>query len=107
MQSPVVDVESKSAELPHPPTANLNYSTTLHQAGDDGLDSRPAKILTKIMLVQFRSEESVGKHPELQNFLEQGWSIRSAVPRIVESEGTKLLVVMARPESSPRLTRIK
>ena len=93
MQSPVAEVESKSAELPHPPAANLA--------------SRPAKILTKIMLVQFRNDESVSKHPELQSFLEQGWNIRSAVPRIVESEGTKLLVVMAKPETGTRLTRIK
>jgi hypothetical protein len=92
MPSRVVEVESNSAERPHTP-ANLN--------------PRPAKLLTKIMLVQFRNDETISRHPELQSFLEEGWSIRSAVPRIVESEGTKLLVVMAKPESGPRLTRIK
>ena len=71
------------------------------------LTARPTKALTKIMLVQFRNDETISRHPELQSFLEEGWSIRSAVPRIVESEGTKLLVVMAKPESGPRLTRIK
>lgn len=56
------------------------------------------KALTKILLVEFRNGEAVTKHPELEHLLEEGWIVRSAVPRIVESEGTKLLVVLAKPE---------
>lgn len=69
--------------------------------------TRPTRTLTKILLVDFRNGEAVSKHPELQNFIADGWSIRSAVPRLVEAEGTKLLVVMARPEAAARLTRVK
>lgn len=71
------------------------------------ITSRPTRTLTKIMLVNFRNGEAVNKHPELEQFLQDGWSVRSAVPRLVESEGTKLLVVMAKPESGARLTRVK
>ncbi|MEX0600571.1 MAG: hypothetical protein WD205_08010 [Rhodothermales bacterium] len=53
--------------------------------------------MTKIVLVQFRSGEAVSEHPELVEFLADGWTVRSAVPRMVEAEGTKLLVVLARP----------
>ena len=62
----------------------------------------PSDALTKILLVQFRNGEAVDKHPELTSLLDDGWSIRSAVPRIVEAEGTKLLVVLARPGERTR-----
>lgn len=71
------------------------------------LTPRPNKTLTKIMLVPFRNGEAVSKHPDLTTFLKDGWTISSAVPRIVESEGTKLLVVMVKPAPGARLTRIK
>ena len=71
------------------------------------LTARPSKALTKIMLVPFRNGEAVSKHPELSPYLAEGWTISSAVPRLVESEGTKLLVVMVKPVHGPRLTRIK
>lgn len=58
--------------------------------------------LTKILLVQFRNGEAVDRHPELQGLLDDGWSIRSAVPRIVEAEGTKLLVVLGKPVPGTR-----
>lgn len=69
--------------------------------------SAPTRTLTKILLVDFRNGEAVSKHPELQQFISDGWSIRSAVPRIVESEGTKLLVVMTKPDAGTRLKRVK
>lgn len=69
------------------------------------LTSAPSKALTKILLVEFRNGEAVTQHPELSTLLSDGWSVRSAVPRIVESEGTKLLVVMAKPDSSTRFAR--
>jgi len=53
--------------------------------------------LTRILLVQFRNGEAVDRHPELKALIDDGWSIRSAVPRIVEAEGTKLLVVLGKP----------
>ncbi len=69
--------------------------------------STPGSTLTKILLVQFRNGEAVDKHPELAELLDEGWTIRSAVPRIVESEGTKLLVVLARPHSGSRTKTIR
>lgn len=71
------------------------------------LTSRPTRSLTKILLVPFRNGEAVDRHPELKSFLNEGWVISSAVPRIVETEGTRLLVVMAKPEKKARLKRIK
>lgn len=68
---------------------------------------RPTRSLTKILLVPFRNGEAVDRHPELTSFLDDGWTISSAVPRIVETEGTRLLVVMAKPEKKARLKRIK
>ena len=49
---------------------------------------------TKLLLVDFRSGEAVAQHPEVAALLHQGWQIRSAVPRIVEAEGPKLLVIL-------------
>jgi hypothetical protein len=71
------------------------------------LTSPAGKTLTKILLVPFRNGEAVNKHPDLASLLADGWSISSAVPRIVETEGTRLLVVLMKPEQSARLTRIK
>lgn len=56
----------------------------------------------KLLLVDFRSGESVRKHPDVLPLLTQGWRIKSAVPRLVESKGTKLLVVLTPPVSSWR-----
>lgn len=75
--------------------------------GISNLTPRPNKSLTKIVLVPFRNGEAVNKHPDLTSLLDEGWSVSSAVPRIVEAEGTKLLVVLVKPEQSARLTRIK
>lgn len=95
MQEASREASSPEAALNPPVTTLTNFS------------SRPTRTLTKILLVNFRNGEAVSKHPELQQYISDGWSIRSAVPRLVESEGTKLLVVMAKPESAARLTRVK
>lgn len=50
----------------------------------------------KLVLVDFRSGEAVRKHPELQPWLNAHWTVRSAMPRIVEHGETKLLVVLER-----------
>ncbi len=71
------------------------------------ITSRPNKTLTKIMLLPFRNGEAVSRHPEIAEFLKDGWTVSSAVPRIVESQGTKLLVVLVKPGQGARLTRIK
>lgn len=71
------------------------------------LTARPNKALTKIMLVSFRNGEAVSKHPDIAGLLSEGWAISSAVPRIVEAEGTKLLVVLVKPAQEARLTRVK
>ena len=54
-------------------------------------------IGAKLLLVEFRSGEAVDLHPEVAPLLRQGWRLRSAVPRIVEGEGLKLLVTLAQP----------
>jgi hypothetical protein len=59
--------------------------------------SSPSPSDVKLLLVGFRSGETVQKHPDLQTWLREGWCVRSAVPRIVESGDTKLLVVLERP----------
>lgn len=56
--------------------------------------TRPTPALTKLLLVDFRSGEAVHQHPEISPFLQQGWRVRSAVPRLVEAKGTRLLVVL-------------
>lgn len=61
--------------------------------------SRSATPLTetKLLLVAFRSGEAVRQHPDVQPWLSAGWTVRRAVPRVVESGKTKLLVVLERP----------
>lgn len=54
----------------------------------------------KLLLVDFRNGESVCAHPEVAPMLNDGWTIRSAVPRIVEDEGTRLLVVLTRHQKT-------
>lgn len=49
---------------------------------------------TKLLLVDFRSGEAVSQHPEIQSYLQQGWRVKSAVPRLVEAGGTRLFVVL-------------
>lgn len=71
---------------------------------------RPSSVtptLTKILLVQFRNGEAVDRHPELRCLLDDGWSIRSAVPRIVEAEGTKLLVVLGKAGRGARASTVR
>lgn len=55
------------------------------------------RLDVKLLLVAFRSGEAVDSHPALEPWLENGWRVRSAVPRIVESGATKLLAVLERP----------
>lgn len=50
----------------------------------------------KLVLVDFRSGEAVQRHPDLQPWLEDGWMISSAAPRVVEGGRTKLLVTLER-----------
>lgn len=59
----------------------------------------------KLLLVGFRSGETVQEHPDLHAWLSEGWHVRSAVPRIVEDGDTKLLVVLERPIFTAKRTR--
>ena len=52
---------------------------------------------SKLLLVEFRSGEAVRMHPEIAPLLTEGWRIKSAVPRLVEAKGTRLLVVLTPP----------
>jgi hypothetical protein len=54
---------------------------------------------TKLVLVDFHSGQAVRHHPDIQQYLNAGWRIKSAVPRVVEAEGTRLLVVLMRRPS--------
>lgn len=94
MQNPQLEVHSPAKKV-DPPVPVLGK-----------LASSPSNALTKILLVEFRNGEAVTKHPELRSLLKDGWTVRSAVPRIVESEGTKLLVVLAKPGAKPHFTRV-
>lgn len=53
----------------------------------------------KILLVDAPSEQTVSQHPEIAARLANGWTIRRADPRVVETDGAKWLVVL---ERSPR-----
>ncbi len=55
-----------------------------------------ASSRSRVMLVDFRSGEPVQRHPEVMPLLMGGWVVKSAVPRLVENEGLKLLVVLKR-----------
>lgn len=48
------------------------------------------------VVVDFRSGEAVVRHPELRPYLDDGWSVRSAVPHVVDADEVRLLVVMIR-----------
>ena len=53
----------------------------------------------RLLLVDFRNGEAVRDHPEIAPLLDEGWRIKSAVPRLVEAKGTRLLVVLAPPRA--------
>lgn len=58
--------------------------------------SLPAEVSdeqTKLLLIPFRNGEVVARHPDVLPYLEEGWHVRSAAPRVT-SEGTKLLVIL-------------
>ncbi|PSQ88600.1 MAG: hypothetical protein BRD45_05795 [Bacteroidetes bacterium QS_8_64_10] len=57
---------------------------------------------TKLLLIDFRSGESVSCHPSVAPLLEDGWTLQRATPRVVEEEGCKLLVILSRRGSAPK-----
>ncbi len=63
--------------------------------------SRLDALQTKIVIVDFRSGEAVRSHPDLAPLLKQGWQIRSAAPRIVETAGASMMVVLTQPALTP------
>ena len=73
------------------------YAPTRPPIAPDHKDAR-------LLLVDFRSGECVADHPEIAPLLKDGWHVRSAVPRIVEMEGTKLFVVLGRNDTVPTFT---
>lgn len=60
----------------------------------------PSESTIKLLLVEFRSGEAVERHPSVESWVEDGWEVRSAVPRVVESGETKLLVVLEKKAAS-------
>ena len=61
---------------------------------------------TKLLMVNFRSGETICTHPAVEPLLGEGWHVQSAAPRVTP-EGTKLLVVLTRfpPVGRPSLCR--
>ena len=55
---------------------------------------------TKLVLLPFRNGEALLHHPDLAELFRDGWSVRSATPRLVEGQGTRLLVVLSRPNGA-------
>ena len=55
---------------------------------------------TKLKLLPFRNGEALLHHPDLTALFADGWTVRSATPRLVEGQGTQLLVVLSRPNSA-------
>lgn len=68
---------------------------SLDIAVDAGMPVSPS---SRVLVVEFRSGEAVQQHPELVPLIEDGWNVRSAVPRLVDGEGIRLLVVLDRRE---------
>lgn len=50
---------------------------------------------TKLLMVEFRSGETVCTHPGVAPHLAEGWYVQSAAPRVTP-DGTRLLVVLTR-----------
>ena len=48
---------------------------------------------TQLLTIDFRSGEPVREHPALEAWITDGWSIKSACPRVTD-DGLKLLVVL-------------
>ena len=48
------------------------------------------------VVVDFRSGEAVIRHPDLRSYLNDGWSVKSAVPHVVDADEVRLLVVLVR-----------
>lgn len=55
-----------------------------------------ASPTSRVLLVDFRAGEAVDRHPEVLPLAREGWVVKSAVPRLVENQGLKLLVVLKR-----------
>ncbi len=83
---------TRSPELMEPEDARAPFAPARPPAA-------PSRGNARLMLVDFRSGESVAQHPEIAPLLSDGWLIQSAVPRMVEARGTKLLVVLSRSKA--------
>ena len=61
----------------------------------------PAHLLpSKIMLIDTSPGDSAADHPDVAEYVEDGWRVKSAVPRIVEAKGPRMLVVLTRSRST-------
>lgn len=73
--------------------ARGSASSAISGLKGDGLDV-PERA--KLLLVDFRSGEAVHCHPDVLPFLDKGWAVTAASPRVTQ-EGTRLLVVLTPP----------
>lgn len=60
-------------------------------------------LARKACTVDFRSGEAVHRHPDLKCYLDDGWYIESAVPKVSGAARVQLLVTLSRCEESPYL----
>lgn len=91
---------STSSSTFHVSPTPLAAMTSKRAASSAPSADHPARA--KLLLVDFRSGEAVRQHPDVAPLLKDGWSVTGAAPRVTP-EGTRLLVVLAPPGSSPGL----
>lgn len=58
------------------------------------------ELSVRFLLIQRGQAEDAGAHPEVAPLLQEGWKIGSIQPRVVEGKGSRLLVLLHRPDRS-------
>lgn len=53
-----------------------------------------------LLLLPYRSPDSIDKHPAVATWLRRGWRVASAEERLMEGEGTRLLVILRPAEGT-------
>ncbi|WP_233993879.1 hypothetical protein [Salinibacter altiplanensis] len=73
-----------SSTSPQPQAARLSDG--------ESIPSRGAFLL----LLPYRSPDSIDEHPAVATWLRRGWEVASARERLVEGKGTRVLVTLHR-----------
>lgn len=59
----------------------------------------PSRTRTKLLTIDYNDGQATCEHPALRKWTGAGWRVKSASPRLIELEGTKLFVVLTKDES--------